>query len=298
MVADLGNSRLKWGRVDDSGRLVESIALPLNETPAWVAAWRKWIDAGFDPSSWAISSVNPPVAQGLQTFLCRVGVADATWFSGAADVPVSHELTEPETAGADRALAVVAAIELAPRGRPGLVVSCGTAITIERITAAGSWQGGAIAPGLRVAARGLHDQTAKLPFVELHRAPPHWGASTRPAVEAGVFWGTVGAVRELLARQAADLGKRTLGHLDRRRCRVAGGCGRRARGSRRARSCLARTRSSFLLELNGARSIGTPFLIDVSHAEADIQCCGLDIAPRYDLFTNATTVQPLSIPRT
>jgi type III pantothenate kinase len=31
--------------------------------------------------------------------------------------------------------------------------------------------------------------------------------STRPAVEAGVFWGTVGAVRELLDRQAADLGK-------------------------------------------------------------------------------------------
>ena len=91
-------------------------------------------------------------------------------------------------------------------GRPGLVVSCGTAITVERISKQGIWQGGAIAPGLRVAARALHNQTAMLPLVELHQAPPHWGASTRPAVEAGVFWGTVGAVRELLDRQTADLG--------------------------------------------------------------------------------------------
>lgn len=206
VVADLGNSRLKWGRVDETGRLADTIALPLNETPAWVAAWEKWSDAGFSLSSWVISSVNPPVAKGLRTFLGCMGVARATWFCSAADVAVQHELAEPESAGADRALAVAAAIGLAPRGRPGLVVSCGTAITVERISEKGIWQGGAIAPGLRVAARALQNQTAMLPFVELHQAPPCWGASTRPAVEAGVFWGTVGAVRELLARQVEELG--------------------------------------------------------------------------------------------
>jgi type III pantothenate kinase len=135
-----------------------------------------------------------------------MGVTDTRWFCSAADVPIRHELEEAETAGADRALAVAAAIGLAPRGRPGLVVSCGTAITVERISAQGVWQGGAIAPGLRVAAGALHNQTAKLPLVELHQVPACWGASTRPAVEAGVFWGTVGAVRELLDRQKADLG--------------------------------------------------------------------------------------------
>jgi type III pantothenate kinase len=202
----VGNSRLKWGRVAETGRLAETIALPLDETPAWVAAWVKWSDVGDPLSSWAISSVNPPVSKGFRTFLRCMGVADATWFCSAADVAIQHELAEPESAGADRALAVAAAIGLAPRGRPGLVVSCGTAITVERISEQGIWRGGAIAPGLRVAARALHNHTAKLPAVELHQAPPCWGASTRPAVEAGVFWGTVGAVRELLARQVADMG--------------------------------------------------------------------------------------------
>jgi type III pantothenate kinase len=92
-----------------------------------------------------------------------------------------------------------------PAARPGLVVSCGTAITVERITARGVWQGGAIAPGLGVSGRALHHFTKQLPMVEPRAAPPAWGSSTQPAVESGVFWGTVGAVRELLARQAGDL---------------------------------------------------------------------------------------------
>jgi type III pantothenate kinase len=94
---------------------------------------------------------------------------------------------------------------MTPRGRAGLVVSCGTAITVERVSAEGVWQGGAIAPGWNLSARALHFGTAQLPLVRVEEAPPAWGRSTTPALAAGLFWGTVGAVRELLARQAEDL---------------------------------------------------------------------------------------------
>jgi type III pantothenate kinase len=92
-----------------------------------------------------------------------------------------------------------------PGERPGLVVSCGTAITIERVAADGTWQGGAIATGLGLSARALHLLTAQLPLVSPPPAPAAWGRSTRPAIEAGVFWGAVGTVRELLARQSEGL---------------------------------------------------------------------------------------------
>jgi type III pantothenate kinase len=205
VVADLGNSRLKWARVVESGRLVETIAMPLNKPEAWASAWEEWrrIDPGA--SQWAISTVNPPVANQLRAFLGANGVDRVTWYESAVQVPVRHELESAETAGADRALAVAAAVALMPKGQPGLVVSCGTALTIERITAEGTWQGGIIAPGLGVAARALHLLTAQLPMIELHQAPPVWGRSTRPALEAGVFWGMVGAIRELLTRQADDM---------------------------------------------------------------------------------------------
>ena len=102
-----------------------------------------------------------------------------------------------DTGGADRALAVLAALAHMPPGQPGLVVSCGTAITIERVTAEGVWQGGVIAPGLFLCARALHLLTAQLPLVHPDQSAPSWGRGTLPSLEAGVFWGTVGSIREL-----------------------------------------------------------------------------------------------------
>ncbi|WP_435017733.1 type III pantothenate kinase [Tundrisphaera sp. TA3] len=203
IVADLGNSRLKWGRVTPDGRLAEVVSLPTDDPAAWLEAWNGW---GLDgDASWSIASVNPPLAAHLADFLAGRGVAEPRWFRSARDVAIRHEIEHAETAGADRALAVAGAMTLAPAGCPGLVVSCGTAVTVERVAADGTWQGGAIAPGLGPMARALRVMTAQLPEVAPVEAPEPWGRSTRPALEAGVFWGVVGAIRELVARQSAGL---------------------------------------------------------------------------------------------
>lgn len=207
VVADLGNSRLKWARLEADGRLAESLALPISAPDAWAAAWESW-NPRHEPSEWAIATVNPPLAALLERFLVDHDAGPARWFRSAADVPVKHQLDTPETAGADRALAVAAALARHPGGQPGLVVSCGSAITVERIAAEGVWQGGAIAPGLGLSARALHLLTAQLPLVSPRGVPTAWGRSTGPALEAGLFWGVIGSVRELLSRQAADLSPR------------------------------------------------------------------------------------------
>jgi type III pantothenate kinase len=206
VVADLGNTRLKWGRLNETCRLVESIALPLDDPAAWSDAWRQWKPLDPEGAWWAISTVNPPVAQRLGAFLKTEGVDRVSWVLSAADVPVAKDVEGAESGGADRALVVYMAGRLMPSGMPGLVVMCGTAITVERITDRGVWQGGAIMPGLGVTARALNLLTAQLPLIDLKSVPPAWGRGTRASLEAGVFWGTVGAVRELLARQTYDLG--------------------------------------------------------------------------------------------
>jgi type III pantothenate kinase len=201
IVADLGNSRLKWARLGNDGRPTPSSALPPDDPLAWEALWDEWHRDEGEPSRWAIASVNPPVAARLAEFLQRRRVEQATWYQTAADVPIAMDVEGADTGGADRALAVLAALRLMPPGRPGLVVSCGTAITIERVTAGGVWQGGVIAPGLFLSARALHLLTAQLPLVRPDQSAPSWGRGTRDSLEAGVFWGIVGSVRELLARQ-------------------------------------------------------------------------------------------------
>jgi type III pantothenate kinase len=203
-VADLGNSRLKWGRLGADGVLDEAVALPVDDPGAWSAALERLAPEG-QTTSWAISSVNPPLADRLEAFLGDRGATDRRWYRSAADVPVRHSLERAETAGADRAWAVLATLPWRRPGRAGLVVSCGTAITVERVAADGVWQGGAIAPGWSLSARALHEGTAQLPWVGVAEAPPSWGRSTAPAVAAGLFWGAVGTIRELLTRQAEGL---------------------------------------------------------------------------------------------
>jgi type III pantothenate kinase len=205
-VADLGNSRLKWARALSDGQLAEKVALPL-EPAAWAEAWSRSDKLGNESTSWAISSVNPPYASRFDEFLASRRVVAPIWVRAASEVPVAETVEGAETGGADRALAVFAATRMMPVGRPGLVILCGTAITVERITADGVWQGGAIAPGLGTMAMALHLLTAQLPALDTRvfdpdLPPSPWGAGTLSSLQAGIFWGTVGAVRELIARQA------------------------------------------------------------------------------------------------
>ena len=121
IVADLGNSRLKWARLDEEGRLTPSSALPPDDPLAWDKLWDAWHENQRQPSRWAIASVNPPVAQRLAAFLQGRHVRQATWYQTAADVPIEMDVEGADTGGADRALAVLAARAHLPPGQPGLV---------------------------------------------------------------------------------------------------------------------------------------------------------------------------------
>lgn len=201
VVADLGNSRLKVAALTEVGTLARTVALPVDEPGRWPATLDAWV-LSETPSSWTIASVNPPLLDRLLGLLTRSGRVTTKVIRSAADVPVRHALDRPAATGADRALAVLAAIRRQPAGAPGRVVSCGTALTVETITASGRWRGGAIGPGLGLAAQALNQQTAQLPLICPARGePPAWGASTEPAMRAGLVWGAVGAIREVLSRQ-------------------------------------------------------------------------------------------------
>lgn len=112
-------------------------------------------------------------------------------------------VTEPRSVGADRivnACAVKAIVD-----GPSVVVDFGTATTFDAIDADGNYLGGAIAPGLEVAADSLSGRTAKLPRVELVVPPKAIGKTTIDAIRSGVLFGYVSLVEGMLARIEAEL---------------------------------------------------------------------------------------------
>ena len=140
-VADLGNSRIKWAESTASG-LVGHVAVPIDDADAWTAALRE-----ISAADWAVSSVNPPLSSRFGEILDESSAGSLRWFRAASEIPIRYEVEGAETGGADRALAVLAASAIRPAGRAFRVVLCGTAITVERASAEGVWQGGSIAPG-------------------------------------------------------------------------------------------------------------------------------------------------------
>jgi len=113
----------------------------------------------------------------------------------------------PRDVGADRVVDAAAVWKL--YGAPACIVDFGTGTTFDAVSAEGDYLGGAIAPGIGIAARALFERTAKLPRVELVRPPSAIGRNTPHAIQSGLLFGYVGLVEGMVARFKAELGPET-----------------------------------------------------------------------------------------
>ncbi len=121
----------------------------------------------------------------------------------ADDLPLPVRVEHPERVGIDRLLSAVAVNQLRASGQPAIVVDLGTACTVDFISSDGAFEGGTILPGTTLSAAALHTGTATLPQLSTDNfdAPPAVvGKSTQAAIASGIYWGLVGAVRELVDR--------------------------------------------------------------------------------------------------
>ncbi len=155
----------------------------------------------------ALASVVPPLTPVFEQ-ACRdyVGhtplVIDAGVRTG-----VRIRYDNPRAVGADRV--VDAAAVRAMYSVPACVVDFGTATTFDAVSAEGDYLGGAIAPGIGIAAQALFERTAKLPRVELTRPPAAIGRNTPHSIQSGLLYGYVGLVEGMVARFKAELGPET-----------------------------------------------------------------------------------------
>jgi type III pantothenate kinase len=110
----------------------------------------------------------------------------------------------PRDVGADRIVDAVAAINL--YGKPVIIVDFGTATVFDAISKDGIYLGGAIAPGINVAAEALFLNTSQLRRVELVAPKSAIGQNTSTALQAGLVLGYAGLVTGLVERFKSELG--------------------------------------------------------------------------------------------
>lgn len=210
IAVDIGNNRIKLGRFDSPS--LEPLPDP-NHTlslnggnPDWTRI-EPWLRDAFPAAlSWWIASVNRPTTTRLLDWLRIHRPSDRVTLLAAGDLDLRIAVQRPDMVGIDRLLDASAANRIRDPGRPAVVVDVGSAITVDLVSREGAFMGGAILPGIAMSARALHEFTDLLPLIEmaeLSTPPPALGTSTLSAMRSGLFWGAVGAIRQLVEGIAA-----------------------------------------------------------------------------------------------
>ena len=163
--------------------------------------------AGFTPkevTGICMASVVPPIT-GKIIEACRQYLnKDPLVVDAGVKTGVRVRYEEPRAVGADRIVDAVAVLNL--YGTPACVVDFGTATTFDAIAENGDYLGGAIAPGIGIAADALFQRTAKLPRVDLQKPPSVIGRNTTHAMQSGLLFGYVALTEGMVARFRAELG--------------------------------------------------------------------------------------------
>ncbi|GAB3541061.1 type III pantothenate kinase [Noviherbaspirillum agri] len=206
LLIDAGNTRVKWalvacgdGGYTGLGRWEAFGMVEHAQVRQLCDEWRGWNVRHVLISNVAGQAMRDSLEQ---VMLGAFGMqpVPVEWFASAPELAgVRNNYRQPTQLGCDRFASAIGAHALHP-GRPLIVATCGTATTVDAITAEGVFLGGMILPGLGLMAQSLARNTAQLPQVaeNLDVSEP-FADHTDAAIVSGCIAAQVGAIERAVA---------------------------------------------------------------------------------------------------
>jgi len=150
-----------------------------------------------------ISSTVPRVVFNLRVFVDRYfGVRPLVVGKPDCLLPIDVRVDPGTAVGPDRLVNTVAGHDLF--GGDLIIVDFGTATTFDVADTDGAYIGGVIAPGVNLSLEALHMAAAALPHVDITHPDHVIGTNTVACMQAGIFWGYVGLIKEISAQIKAE----------------------------------------------------------------------------------------------
>jgi type III pantothenate kinase len=145
----------------------------------------------------ALCSVVPGVNFTLRHAIAQYLTAELFVLQAGVKTGLNIKYKNPAEVGADRIANAIAGANAFP-GKNLIIIDMGTATTFDVVTAKADYLGGAILPGMRVAMESLKSNTAKLMDVDITPQDSFVGQTTREAIQKGLYYGKLGALREII----------------------------------------------------------------------------------------------------
>lgn len=161
------------------------------------------------PEAIIICSVAPRATRRFIRALKRYSSIKPLLLGKDISIPLKNNYKEPRQLGENRLLTSYAAT--LRYKTPLIVVDCGTALTINVVSADKSFRGGIILPGVEMSLRALSLYTAQLPLLaRLGKGKVLIGKTTRECITSGVRNGFASMVDGLIVKIKSTLGKKTI----------------------------------------------------------------------------------------
>ena len=145
----------------------------------------------------SICSVVPQLDYSLRAACVKYFGVEPFFLQAGVKTGLNIKYRNPIEVGADRIANAIAASQFYPNQQI-IVIDYGTATTFCVINAQKAYLGGVIIPGVRLSVDALSHNTAKLPVVEIVKTDQVVGRSTIESIQSGIFYGVVGACREII----------------------------------------------------------------------------------------------------
>lgn len=196
----------KMPRTSDEYGMILSTLLEQNEIQA------------SDIDDAIICSVVPNVMHSLQGALIKYFHITPIVVEAGIKTGIRIVTPNPQQIGADRIADAVGAYEI--YGGPVLVIDFGTATTYDFVDESGAFLGGITAPGIRISARALWEEAAKLPEIEIKKPAMLLGKDTITSMQSGLVYGQIGQTEYIVSKVKEEVG------LSNVKTVVTGGLGR------------------------------------------------------------------------
>ena len=155
-----------------------------------------------------IASVVPKVMHSLvSSFIKYFGIKPYIVGPGIK-TGISIVTENPREIGPDLIVDAVAGYEL--YGGPVLVIDFGTATTYEIVNAKGEFCAGVVSPGIRMSAKALWEDTAKLPEIEIRKPKTILAQETVSSMQAGLVFGQIGQTNYIVDQMKEAFGDKKM----------------------------------------------------------------------------------------
>ena len=203
LLVDLGNARIKWARSQMGSW--QTAAAFFHDQPLDQLLDKLWADVPVPDKVVVTCVTDPKILHAMDRWVLRRWSLQAHVLKAQRELlGVKNHYREPGTLGADRWAALIAAHRMSTG--PLSVVDCGTAVTVDALSAQGDFLGGVILPGMQLLRSSLVGATYEIRDINGDDTTC-LGLSTADAVTGGSAFGLAGAIERVLTEQVTQLGK-------------------------------------------------------------------------------------------